>query len=377
MTPGPAPIHPGAHAAAIEPLPHHRAPAFKPRYEAVQTGLREAFHTAGPVATLASSGTGAMEAALVNLFAPGDRVVVVAAGKFGQRWADVSEAFGLRVKTTTVEPGQAFTAEDAAEVIASRRPVAGMVITASETSTGSAIDVESIVKAARRVEPDLAVVVDAITGIGAMTIQTDAWDLDAVCGGSQKAFMIPPGLGFVACSPRGWERVREDRKKARYYFDLRKYEASAQKDQTPFTPATSLLLELEAALAAIAAAGGMVSMEKNAQALAEATRAAARAIGLDLLSPECPSPAVTAIRAPVSGSAPAIVQAMRDVHGVAIAGGQGELKPDIFRIGHLGYIDEHDLLGTLATLERVIASQGHTVEAGRAVAAAAASLDAR
>jgi len=375
MTPGPAPVHPAAHAAAVEPLPHHRAPAFKPRFAAVQAGLQRAFRTEGPVAVLAASGTGAMEAALVNLFAPGDRVVVIAAGKFGQRWAEVSDAFGMRVKTIDVEVGDAFTPEDAAEVLASWRPVAGIVVTASETSTGSAVDIEGIARAARRIEPDIAVVVDAITGIGSLPIETDAWELDAVCGGSQKAFMIPPGLGFVACSPRGWERVAEDRSKRRFYFDLRKYAKSAANVQTPFTPATGLLLELEAALDVIDTAGGIGALERNAQRLAAATRAAAGALGLKLLSPDCPSPAVTAIRAPKSGSAPAIVTAMRDDHGVAIAGGQGELKPDIFRIGHLGYLDEHDLLGTLAMLERVLAAQGHTVTPGSSVAAASAALD--
>lgn len=375
MTPGPAPVHPAAQAAAVEPLPHHRHPAFKPRFAAVQAGLRRAFHTEGPVATLAASGTGAMEAALVNLFAPGDRVVVVAAGKFGARWAEVSDAFGMRVKRVDVEAGEPFTPEDASEVIASWRPVAGIVVTASETSTGSSIDVEGIARAARRIEPDIAVVVDAITGIGAMPIETDAWELDAVCGGSQKAFMMPPGLGFVACSPRGWERVHEQRGQRRFYLDLRKYSASAEADQTPFTPATGLLLELEAVLDAIDDLGGIGALEGNATRLAAATRAAADALGLALLSPRSPSPAVTAIRAPVPGTAPEIVAAVRDQHGIQIAGGQGELKPDIFRIGHLGFIDEVDLLGTLATLERVLRRQGTEIALGTAAAAAAAALD--
>lgn len=376
MTPGPAPVHPAAVAAAVEPLPHHRGPAFKPRFDAVQAGLKAAFRTEGPVSLLAASGTGAVEAALVNLFAKGDRVLVIAAGKFGQRWAQIAEAYGLRVKTLKLDPGEPFDAEAAAEAVASWRPVTGMVITASETSTGSAIDVQAVAAAARRVEPDVAIVVDAITGIGALPIDTDGWELDAVCGGSQKAFMVPPGLGFVACSPRGWERVREERKKPRFYFDLRKYHASAEKGQTPFTPATGLILELQAALEAMERAGGIAALEQNAQTLAAATRAAAAALGLQLLSPDCPSPAVTAIRSPAAGRAPEIVAAMRDRFGVQIAGGQDELKPDIFRIGHLGYIDQQDLLGTLATLERVLASLQFDVTPGSGVAAAAAVMDA-
>lgn len=376
MTPGPAPIHPAATAAAVEPLPHHRTPAFSERFGRIQAGLRDAFRTAGPVAVLASSGTGAVEAALVNLFAPGDRVLVLASGKFGARWADVSQAYGFRVKSVELEPGAPFGPEDVSEAIASWRPVNGLVITASETSTGTAYDTRALARAARSVEEELVVVVDAITAIGSMPIETDGWDLDAVCGGSQKAFMIPPGLGFVACSPRGWQRVAEDRSKPRYYLDLRKYREAAERNQTPFTPATGLLLELEGALAAIDEAGGIAALERNADRLARATHAAAAALGLGLLAPEAPSPAVTAIRAPVSGSAPEIVTAMRDEHGVQIAGGQGALKPDIFRIGHLGYIDEVDLLGTLATLERVLDSGGHSIERGAGVAAAERILDA-
>jgi len=376
MTPGPAPVHPRAAAAAVEPLPHHRAQEFKPRFAAVHRHLQSAFRTAGPVGVLACSGTGAVEAALVNIFAAGDRVLVLAGGKFGARWADVAERFGMQVKAVPIGPGETFGEAEMAQAIAAFQPVQGLVITASETSTGAALDVHALARAARGVEPDVAVVVDAITAIGAMPVETDGWDLDAVCGGSQKAFMIPPGLGFVACSPRGWERVREDRNKPRYYFDLRRYGDRAADDQTPFTPATSLILELEAALVAIEEAGGIGALEANAQQLARATRAAARAMDLELLSPAAPSAAVTAIRIPGGGRAPDVVAAMRRDHGVFIAGGQGELKPDIIRIGHLGYIDQIDLLGTLATLERVLRDIGHAVQMGTGVAAAVAVLDA-
>lgn len=377
MTPGPAPVHPGAVAAAVEPLPHHRAQEFKPRFAAVHQHLQSAFRTAGPVSVLACSGTGAVEAALVNIFAQGDRILVLASGKFGARWADVAECFGMHVKSVPIAPGATLGEAEIVEAIAEFQPVHGLVITASETSTGASLDVRKLVQAARSVAPDVAVVVDAITAIGAVPIETDDWDLDAVCGGSQKAFMVPPGLGFVACSPRGWERVREDRNKPRYYFDLRKYGDRAADDQTPFTPATGLILEMEAALEAIEQAGGIGALEANAQKLAQATRAAARALNLELLSPLAPSAAVTAIKIPGGGRAPDVVAAMRQQHGVFIAGGQGELKPDIIRIGHLGYIDQVDLLGTLATLERVLRAIGHDAQAGAGVAAAAAVFDSR
>jgi aspartate aminotransferase-like enzyme len=283
----------------------------------------------------------------------------------------------MEVLPVPVAPGATCTPDDVRAAVAEFAPVNGLVITASETSTGAALDVRALAQAARELEPDLAVVVDAITAIGAMPIETDAWNLDAVCGGSQKAFMVPPGLGFVACSPRGWQRVQEDRGKPRYYFDLRKYAARAADDQTPFTPATSLILELEAALVALAGAGGIAALEGNAQLLAAATRAAAGALGLELLSSVAPSAAVTAIKMPGSGRAPEIVQAMRRDHGVFIAGGQDELKPDLLRIGHLGYIDQVDLLGTIATLERVLLQAGLPVTPGAGVAAAAAILDGR
>ncbi len=374
MTPGPAPVHPGAVAAAVEPLPHHRAQEFKPRFAAVHSNLQSAFRTEGPVGVLACSGTGAVEAALVNLFARDDRVLVLASGKFGARWADVAECFGMQVRSVPIGPGASFGAAEMIDAMTAFQPVDGVVITASETSTGAALDVRALAEAARSIEPDVAVVVDAITAIGAMPIETDGWNLDAVCGGSQKAFMIPPGLGFVACSARGWQRVQEDRDKPRYYFDLRKYGARAADGQTPFTPATSLILEMEAALSAIDEAGGIGALETNAQRLAAATRAAARALNLELLSAIAPSAAVTAIKI-AGGCAPDVVAAMRNEHGVFVAGGQDELKPHIIRIGHLGYIDEVDLLGTLATLERVLGDMGHAVTMGAGVAAAAAVLD--
>ena len=374
MTPGPAPVHPLARQAAVGDLPHHRTAEFRAVFRDIQQGLRAAFRTAGPVATLACSGTGAVEAALANLFAPGESVVVVAGGKFGHRWAEVATAYGLQVHELRLAPGAPLAPERLADTVAAQGPAAGLVLTASETSTGAALDVRGLVEGARAAVPDLIVVVDAITAVGALPIETDLWQLDAVCGGSQKAFMVPPGLGFVACSPRGWQRVTEPRPRPRFYFDLRRYREAAARDQTPFTPATGLMLQLRAALAAVAEAGGIEALERNAQRLAAATRAAAAALSLELLAPACPSPAVTAILAPEPGGAPAIVAALRDCYGLQVAGGQGPLKPDLFRIGHLGYIDEIDLLGTLAALEAVLAERGVAVQPGAAVAAARAAL---
>ncbi len=373
FTAGPTPLHPDAMRAASGAVPYHRTPAFAARFERVQVGLKAAFRTEAPVAVLTTSGTGAMEAALASLFAAGDRVVTVAGGKFGERWGEIGRAYGLDVVELTVEPGAAVAPAEVAELVERSAPVRGLFLTASETSTGTIYDARGIADAVREVAPDVVVVVDAITSVGALPIATDAWGFDAVVGGAQKAFMVPPGLAFVACSPRGWDLVANDHATPRYYLDLRKYAASAEKSQTPFTPGIGLLLALEASLDAIDEAGGIAALENNADRLARACRAAADELGLELLS-SAPSPAVTAIKAPRPGGGPDIVAAMRDRHGAQLSGGQGDLKPHIFRIGHIGYVDDLDLLGVLAALEGVLSDLGHRVVSGAGVAAAARSL---
>ncbi len=375
FTAGPTPLHPEAIRAAAGPIPYHRSVEFAARFDHVQDGLRSAFRTQGPVAVLTTSGTGAMEAALASLFVSGDRVVVVAGGKFGARWGEIGAAYGLDVVEMIIEPGQPVTPAEVATLVERSEPVRGLFLTASETSTGTIYDVRSIADAVRDIEPEVVTVVDAITSVGALPIGTDEWGLDAVIGGAQKAFMVPPGLAFVACSPRGWELVGNESATPRYYLDLRKYAASAKKSQTPFTPGIGLLLALEASLDAIDEAGGIGALEDNADRLATACRAAVAALDLELLS-AAPSPAVTAIKAPVPGTGPEIVAAMLDRHGAQLSGGQGELKPHIFRIGHIGYVDDLDLLGVLAALEGVLADGGHAVSPGAGVAAAAASLSA-
>lgn len=373
FTAGPTPVHPDAVQAAAGPLPYHRGADFMRRFDRVQEGLQRIFRTRGPVAVLTTSGTGGMEAAVANLFAPGDRLAVVAAGKFGQRWIDIVSSYGMEPTTLEVLAGRAATPAEVADHVVANGPVEGLLITASETSTATALDVRGIARAVRERQPQLPVVVDAITAVGSMPVETDDWDLDAVVGGAQKAFMIPPGLAFVASSPRGWERIRQERSTPRYYLDLRRYAGDTTRRQIPFTPAIGLVLQLEAALDAVEEAGGVAALEANASRLAAAARAAARALGLELLS-EAPSPAVTAIRAPEPGTAPEIVVALRERFGAQISGGQAELKPDVFRIGHLGYFDDLDLLGLVAALEQVLADRGDDVQRGVGVAAAARSF---
>jgi aspartate aminotransferase-like enzyme len=315
-----------------------------------------------------------MEAALANLFGPEDRVTVIEAGKFGERWTQLASAYGIPVTRMVLAPGEALEPAAVADYIGSNRPLTGVLFSASETSTATAFDVEGIARVVREVEPGIVLVVDGITAVGALPIETDAWELDAVVGGAQKGLMMPPGLAFIACSPRGWERVRGERSTPRFYFDLRRYAESARKDQTPFTPAIGLVQSLDAALAAIDEAGGIGALESNARRLATATRAAASALGLELLSSVSPSPAVTAMMAPEPGSAPEIVARLRSEYAAQVSGGQGALKPDIFRVGHIGYVDDIDLLGLLGALEQVLLRMGHPVQLGAGLAAASESL---
>lgn len=375
FTAGPTPVHPDAVQAAAGPLPYHRGASFVESFDRVQEGLRRIFRTRGPVAVLTTSGTGGMEAAVANLFAPGDRLAAVAGGKFGRRWAEIASAYGMEPAVLDVEPGRVATPAEVADHVEASAPVQGLLLTASETSTGTVFDVRGIARAVRDRHPGLPVAVDAITAVGALPVETDAWDLDAVVGGAQKAFMIPPGLAFVACSTRGWQRVRQERPTPRYYLDLRRYAGETTRQRIPFTPAIGLVIQLEAALAAVEEAGGVTALEANAARLSRAARAAAGALGLELLS-DSPSPAVTALRAPESGTAPSIVARLRDRFGAQISGGQGELKPDVFRLGHLGYFDDLDLLGLIAALEHVLAEggKGHRADPAGAGAAAAARV---
>ncbi len=374
FTAGPTPVHPEASRALVGPQPYHRTAEFSACFERVQAGLRGAFRTDGPVAVIAASGTGGMEAAFANLFGSEDSLAVIEGGKFGERWTQIAAAYGVPTTVMALEAGAPVSPAAVAEYVAAHQPLTGVLFSASETSTATAFDVEGIGRAVREVAPDIALVVDGITAVGALPIETDAWQIDAVVGGAQKGLMMPPGLAFVACSPRGWARVRADRSTPRYYFDLRRYADSSEKDQTPFTPAIGLVQALDAALSAIDEAGGIGALEDNANRLAIATRAAAGALGLELLSKATPSPAVTAILAPAPGSAPQIVARLRDDYAAQVSGGQGRLKPDIFRIGHIGYVDEIDLLGLLGVLEPVLQRMGHPVELGAGVAAASAAL---
>jgi aspartate aminotransferase-like enzyme len=355
FTPGPTPLLPAAQFAMAAADIHHRTPEFRSLYQRVLAQLRDFVGTKNDVILLASSGTGAMEAAVSNLTSPGDRVLVLSAGKFGERWTSLAKAFGCQVEPLSVPYGQTFAIE---EVRAKLKPEVKVVfMQATETSTGARHCVESV--AALTKETDALLVVDAITGLGTTHFDVDGWGIDVIIGGSQKAVMIPPGLAYCAVSDRAWQRM-ETTKNPRYYFDLRKERKSAAKGESAYTPAVALIAALGAALDYIAAgAGGDIAAGRdalihNAEVVAEMTRSAITALGLKLFSPTAPASAVTAVYPPANHDSGVVVKGFKEQFAGVIANGQGDMKGQLFRIAHLGFFDYLDTIAMIGGLEHVL-----------------------
>jgi aspartate aminotransferase-like enzyme len=366
LTPGPTPLHPKALQAMMGSDIHHRTEDFRNLYRTVLADLKEVMATSSDVLALVASGTGAMEASVSNFLSAGDRVIVCTAGKFGERWAEIAKAFGLNATVLKEEYGTAVSPDRVAAALKSEPDVRAVFVQASETSTGAAHDVRSMGEAVKKT--GAIFVVDAITGLGTMPLEIDAWGLDIVIGGSQKAFMIPPGLAFLSISPKAWA-LGETSKLPRYYFDLKKEKKSAAGGESSWTPNTSLLLALAEALKYIKSIG-MDKLVANAQMLAQATRAAMAALDLELFAPHSPAASVTAVKSPQGLDSSAIVKDFRTRFGSVIANGQGSMKGQIFRIAHLGYFDFPDLFAVIAELEIILAAHGHSVKFGTGVAAA-------
>jgi aspartate aminotransferase-like enzyme len=355
FTPGPTPLLPAAQFAMAAADIHHRTAEFRALYQRVLAQLRDFVGTKNDVILLASSGTGAMEAAVSNLTSPGDRVLVLTAGKFGERWTSLAKAFGCQIETLSAPYGQTFAIED---VRAKLKPDIKVVfMQATETSTGARHCVQSI--AALTKETGALLVVDAITGLGTTHFDVDGWGIDVIIGGSQKAVMIPPGLAYCAVSERAWQRM-ETSKNPRYYFDLRKERKSAANGESAYTPAVALIAALGAALDYIAAgAGGNIAAGRdalihNAEVVAEMTRAAVQACGLKLFAPTAPAAAVTAVLAPEGTDSGKVVKGFKDQFAGVIANGQGEMKGQLFRIAHLGFFDYLDTIAMIGGLEHVL-----------------------
>ncbi len=362
FTPGPTPLLPAAQFAMAAADIHHRTPEFRALYQRVLGQLQTFMGTQNDVILLTSSGTGAMEASVTNLTSSGDRVLVLAAGKFGERWTGLAKAFGCQPDVVSVPYGETFSLDAIKKAL--RDDTRLVLMQATETSTGVRHDVQAVAEMLRSSGSEALLVVDAITGLGTTHLDMDGWGIDVLIGGSQKAVMIPPGLAYLAASERAWKRM-ETTKNPRYYFDLRKERKAAANGESAYTPSVALIAALGAALDYIAAqaggdlARGRVLLVENAETCAAMTRAAVPALGMRLFAPTAPAAAVTAVLPPDGVDSGVIVKEMKSRFGAVATNGQGEMKGQIFRIAHLGFFDPLDTLALVGALEQVTADTLH------------------
>ena len=361
FTPGPTPVPPQVLAALAEPVLHHRAPDFREVYARVLGRLQEVHRTAADVLLFTCSGTGAFESAIVNLCSPGERVLAVSAGHFGERWAAMARTFGCEVEELRYAWGETPTADDLRQKLEAIEPVSLVFLVQSETSTGVVADVQSLGAVAK--DAGALVVVDAVSSLGAVPLEMDEWGLDVVVAGSQKALMAPPGLATAAVSPAAWDQVARANLPS-FYFDWERTQKAQEKLDSAFTPAVSLVVALDVALGLLLDGGLDAAFERHVR-LGRACRAGIKAMGLELFSPdEDRSAVVTAARMPDGMDSAELTLALRERHGVTIAGGQGELKHAIFRIGHIGWYDEFDIATALSAVELVLTELGAPIERG-------------
>ncbi|HEY4686914.1 MAG TPA: alanine--glyoxylate aminotransferase family protein [Candidatus Subteraquimicrobiales bacterium] len=369
MTPGPTPVPPEVLLSQAKPMIHHRTPEYTEIFVSVIEDLKHIFQTENDCFVFASSGTGAMEAAVANLFSPKDKVIVTNNGKFGDRLVNIAQIYGLEVKELKYEWDQVVNPQDIKGLLDQDKDIKGVLVVQSETSTGILNDVKAIGELVR--DHPAVFVVDSITGLGAVEVKTDEWHLDVVMSGSQKGLMLPPGLACLSVSDKAWQKVK-DSTLPKFYFSLEKAKKAFDKasPQNPFTPPVSLIVGLGEALKMMRQEGLDHIIRRHAL-LAEATRAGVEALGLELFAPpEGRGNAVTPVNVPDGVDGKRLVKIMSDEHGITIAGGQDHLKGKIFRVGHLGYIDKFDIITTLSGLEMTLAELGHPVGLGKGVAAA-------
>lgn len=359
FTPGPVEI-PARILRALSAIPpHHRTELFRGTYKRVTQAMRELHRTEGEVFLLGASGTGAMEAAVVNLMSPASRALVVVGGKFGERWMNLLKAYGVPYEKIDVEWGRAVDPAEVERALTRDPSIRAVFSTHSETSTGAIHDVQAIAKITK--SRGVMLVVDAITGLGVHPLEQDAWGVDVIVCGSQKGLMIPPGLASVSLAPWAAQAIDQDGL-PRFYFDLRRMRKSAPQGETPWTPAVSLVLALEEALAMIREEG-LENVHMRHRRLAHAMRAGAQALGFRLFAAN-PSHALTALYPPEGVDASAVVKRLREVHGIVVAGGQDHLKGKIFRVGHMGAYDLGDVFVMIGALEECVAAFGHPARGG-------------
>lgn len=370
LTPGPTPLPPEICEVLSKPIIHHRTPGFQAILKEVSENLKVVFQTKQDVFILTSSGTGAMEAAVVNLLSWGDKALVIQGGKFGERWTELCEAYGIKPTVVNVEWGQALNPDILKDHLDNDPAIKVVFATLCETSTGVAFDIKGFGQVVK--DKDVVLVVDTISGLGAVDFQMDAWGVDVCVSGSQKGLMLPPGLGLISVSKKAWKLVEES-KCPKYYFDLKVAKKAYDKTDTPFTPAIGLVIALNEALKMIRAEG-LNNIFEHHKKMARAVCAAMKALGLELYAPTAGSDAVTSVKVPAGIDGGKLVKTMRDEYGVAIAGGQGACKGKIFRIAHMGYIGEFDIIIGISCLEKVLKQFGYNFEFGAGVKAAQEAL---
>jgi aspartate aminotransferase-like enzyme len=370
MTPGPTPVAPETQLAMAQPILHHRAPAFMDILAKVRDDLKYLFQTEQEVLMFASTGTGAMEGSVANTLSPGDTALVVDGGKFGERWTELCNVYGVQVDRIAVPWGRAVDPQEVARRLDANPAIKAVLVQANETSTGVQHPVQELA-AVTRTRPGVILVVDAISALGGYPLPMDDWGIDLLVAGSQKAMMLPPGMAFAALSPKAWEFTKTS-KCPKYYFDFAKQLKSQQKNQTAYTSAVTLTLGLQHVLDWIKKQGLEKIFARNRK-MAAATKAAAKAMGLELYAKQNPSDVLTAVLAPAGVDGQQVVAKMRG-KGIWIAGGQAQAKGKIFRIAHMGFIDEQDLLATIGALEIVLNDLGYKVELGAGLKAAQAIL---
>jgi serine---pyruvate transaminase len=366
LAPGPTPVPPEALLAMAMPIIHHRAPDFLPVLDSAKKGLQWLYQTKNDVLILCSTGTGGMVGSVNNFLNPGDDVLVVNGGKFGERWTKICQAYGMKVTELVVEWGHAVKPEQVEEALKKNAKIKAVFVQYTETSTGVNHDIKTLAGIVKKT--DALFVVDAISALVAHDIKTDEWGIDVVIGGSQKGLMLPPGLAFVAVSDKAW-KMADAAKTPKFYFNFKKERENLSKNQTTWTSPVSLIIGLNASIKMLQDEG-LENVFKRHDRLARATRAAAAALSLPLYPKENPSLSLTAIEAPAGVDGQAIYKDLRVKYGITGAGGQDKLKGKIFRIAHLGYADTFDVITAVAGIEMVLKGLGHPVKLGTGVAAA-------
>ena len=366
MAPGPTPVPSNVLLAMAQPMLHHRTPEYEALFIEVRAGLKRLFQTGQDVIPFTCSGTGAMEAAVCNTLSAGDTVLVLRAGKFAERWEEICRAYGVTVVAMDAPFGQTVPAPTVAETLRRHPQAKAVLMQHSESSTGVLHDVRGIAAITR--ESDAILVVDAVSSLGIADLRMDEWGVDVVISGSQKGLMLPPGLAFCAFSDKAWAHAKASRL-PKFYFDIAAERRFVSRNECRFTPAVSIVVGLREVLKMLEVEG-LPNVFRRHERLARATRSGAEALGLELFAKAQPSPALTAVVAPRGIDSEAVLSTYSTSHNITIAGGQGEMKGQVFRLGHMGYVGDFDVLTALAALEQVLAELGHPVDFGAAVRAA-------